>query len=105
MTIKGILGAAGVACAAVTTGLILLWPHPDAPDIKPPTDEQIKASAGARLDASLDEGRTYRQVLLDDGMEPNDESCQAIWDRKARDNQKELRYAMWMHGCADAPTP
>ncbi|MGW0952817.1 hypothetical protein [Streptomyces sp. NPDC002545] len=105
MTIKGILGAAGVACAAVTAGLIWLWPHPDAPDTKPPTDAQIKASAQARLDASVDEGRTYRQVLLDGEQEPNDVTCQGVWDRKPRDNQKELRYAMWMYGCTHAPTP
>ncbi|WP_073947635.1 hypothetical protein [Streptomyces kebangsaanensis] len=101
MTIKGIIGAAGIACAAVTAGVIWLWPHPDAP--KPPTSEEIKASAQARLDASLDEGRTYRQVLLDDDMEPSDELCQAIWDRKPRANQQELLYSMWMHGCADEP--
>ncbi|WP_073949130.1 hypothetical protein [Streptomyces kebangsaanensis] len=94
-----------MACAAVTAGVVWLWPHPDASHPKPPTDARIKASAQARLDASLDEGRTYRQVLLDDGMEPSDELCQAVWDRKPLAEQQELRYAMWMHGCADAPTP
>ncbi|MFE9313341.1 hypothetical protein ACIQCF_38885 [Streptomyces sp. NPDC088353] len=68
-----------------------------------PTSEQIKASAQARLDASLDEGRTYWQVILDSGQEPSDELCQAVWDRKPRSEQHSLRYAMWMHGCADAP--
>jgi hypothetical protein len=101
MSIRGKVVAAALVCAAVVAGVILLWPAPDTA----PTSDQIKASAQARLEASLDEGRTYRQVLLDDGMEPSDELCQAVWDRKPRADQQELRYAVWMHGCAEAPTP
>ncbi|MFE4421287.1 hypothetical protein [Streptomyces sp. NPDC056817] len=82
--------------------MILLWPAPDTAPTAP-TSDQIKASAQARLDASLQEGRTTRQVIEDSDMEPSDELCQAVWDRKPAAERHDLRYAMWMHGCADSP--
>ncbi|WP_181446657.1 hypothetical protein [Streptomyces sp. NTH33] len=82
--------------------MILLWPAPDTAPTAP-TSDQIKASARARLDASLKEGRTTRQVMLESGKTPSDELCQILWDRKPHSEQQELRYAMWMHGCAGSP--
>ncbi|MFF4504807.1 hypothetical protein [Streptomyces sp. NPDC001401] len=102
MSIRGKVAAASIVCAAVVAGLILLWPASNAAPAAP-TSEQIKASAQARLDAALKAGREARQVMLETGKTPSDELCQAVWDRKPRSEQQGLRYAMWMHGCADDP--
>ena len=92
----------GVVCAAAVASVILMWPSADAAP-KPPTSDQIKASAQAALDQSLGEGRTARQVITGKGYSPSDELCQAVWDRKPKAEQRALLYAEWMHGCADAP--
>ncbi|MFB7571816.1 hypothetical protein [Streptomyces sp. NPDC056165] len=42
-------------------------------------------------------------MIEDSDMEPSDELCQAVWDRKPAAERHDLRYAMWMHGCADSP--
>lgn len=91
----------GVVCAAAVAGVVLMWPSADAAP-KPPTSDQIKASAQAELDHSLGEGRTARQVITAKGYAPSDELCQAVWDRKTKAEQRTLLYAEWMHGCADA---
>ncbi|WP_143626274.1 hypothetical protein [Streptomyces viridosporus] len=54
MSIRGKAAAAALVCAAVVVGVILLWPAPDTAL----TSDQIKASAQARPDASLKQGRT-----------------------------------------------
>ncbi|MGI5143697.1 MULTISPECIES: hypothetical protein [unclassified Streptomyces] len=104
MLIRGKVAVAGTACAAVVAGVVLLWPGSNSAPAAP-TSDQIKASAQARLDASLKAGRTVRQVMVDTGKTPSEELCQAVWDRQTAKEQHSLRYAMWMHGCVDAPTP
>lgn len=104
MTIRGKVIAAALVLAAAVTGAILLWPTgKDTPAA--PTSEQIKASAQARLDASLLEGRKTQQVIVDKGHTPSDDLCQAVWDRKTHAEQHALLYAEWLTGCADAPAP
>jgi hypothetical protein len=83
MMTRGKITAAGVVCAAAVTGVVLMWPSADAAP-KPPTSDQIRASAQAALDHSLGEGRTARQVITGKGYSPSDELCQAVWDRKSR---------------------
>ena len=39
------------------------------------------------------------------GKTPDDELCQAAWNNTLRKEQQDLRYSLWMHGCADASTP
>ncbi|WP_073948141.1 hypothetical protein [Streptomyces kebangsaanensis] len=75
MSVGGKAAAAALVCAAVVAGVILLW---SAPDTAPtaPTSDRIKASAQARPDASLKEGRTTRQVIRESGKTPSDELCQ-----------------------------
>ena len=95
---------AAVVCAAVVAGVILLWPgSSQAPAA--PTSDQIKASAQARLDASEKAGRTARENLRATGKTPDEAQCQAAWDNLLDSEKQGLRQAMWMHGCADAPTP
>jgi uncharacterized protein YkwD len=84
--------------------VILLWPASHSGPAAP-TSEQIKASAQARLDASLNAGRAARENIRAVGKTPGDEQCQAAWDNLLDSEQHGLRYAMWMHGCADAATP
>jgi hypothetical protein len=107
MKIRGKVAAVALVLGAAVAGAVLLWPTgkdtPAAPTHEQ-ISEQIKASAGARLDASLQEGRTARQVIVDKGYAPSNELCQAVWDRKTAGEQHALANAMWMHGCADAPT-
>jgi hypothetical protein len=80
----------------------LAWgPAKDSPAA--PTSEQIKASAQARLDASLLEGRKVQLAIVETGQTPSDELCQALWDGKTTAEQHALLYALWMHGCVDAP--
>jgi len=95
MSIRGKVAVAAVVCAAVVTGVILLWP----------TSDQIKASAQARLDASEKAGRTARENLRATGKMPDEAQCQAAWDNLLDSEKRGLRKAMWMHGCADAPSP
>ncbi|MCX4858369.1 hypothetical protein [Streptomyces canus] len=102
MSIRGRVAAAALVCAAVVAGVILLWPTPDA-EPAAPTSDQIKASAQARLDASLSAGRTVRQQIEASGRTPDDATCQTAWDNQTATERRSLRYAMWMHGCADAP--
>ncbi|MER5996850.1 hypothetical protein [Streptomyces viridosporus] len=102
MSIRGKSGAAAPVCAAVV-GVILLWPASHAPAA--PTSDQTKASAQARLDASLKAGRTAQEMIHATGKTPDDELCQAAWNNTLRKEQQDLRYSMRMHGCADAPTP
>lgn len=104
MMTRGKITAGAVVCAAAVAGVVLMWPSADAAS-QPPTSNQIKASAQAALDHSLSEGRTARQVIVGKGYSPSDELCQAVWDRKAKAEQRALLYAEWMHGCADAPAP
>jgi hypothetical protein len=104
MMARGKITAGAVVGAAAVAGAVLLWPSADA-TAKPPTSDQIKASAHAALDHSLAEGRTARQVIVGKGYSPSDELCQAVWDRKDKAEQRALLYAEWMHGCADAPAP
>ncbi|WP_330306208.1 MULTISPECIES: hypothetical protein [unclassified Streptomyces] len=104
MSIRGKVAAAALVCAAGIAGVILLWPEPDAAPAQPTSDE-IKAAAQARLDASLKAGRTARQAMEETGKWPSEELCQAVWDRKSASDRRTLRYAMWMHGCADDATP
>lgn len=70
---------------------------------KPPTSEEIKASAQAALDHSLNDGREARQNLVAAGRTPSDGLCQAAWDNKLATEQQSLLYAEWMTGCADKP--
>ncbi|MGW0422421.1 hypothetical protein [Streptomyces sp. NPDC003015] len=89
-------------CAAVVASVILLWPTPDAAAAAP-TSDQIKASAQARLDASLSAGRAARQQIQAAGKTPDDAMRPATWDNQTATERRGLRYAMWMHGCADTP--
>ncbi|MFF3378172.1 hypothetical protein ACFYXF_35115 [Streptomyces sp. NPDC002680] len=104
MSIRGKVAVAAVICAAVVASVILLWPaSPSAP--VEPTSEQIKASAQARLDASLKAGRTTRESIQAVGKTPDDEECQAVWVNLLDSEKHGLWYSMWIHGCADATTP
>ncbi|MGW2700804.1 hypothetical protein [Streptomyces sp. NPDC001340] len=104
MSIRGKVGVAVVVCAAVVAGVIMLWPASHSAPAKP-TSEQIQASAQARLNTSLKAGRTARANIRATGKTPDDEHCQAAWDNLLDSEQHGLRYAMWMHGCADNSTP
>jgi len=102
MTIRGKVAAAALVLAAAVASGVLLWPTgKDTPAA--PTSEQIKASAQARLDASLLEGRKVQLAIVETGQTPSDELCQSLWDRKTTAEQHALLYAQWMHGCVDAP--
>lgn len=96
---RGKIAAAGVTLVAAVTGAVLLWPTGKST----PTSDEIKASAQARLDASLLAGRKEQLAILAAGQTPDDALCQKLWDRKTKPEQQELRYAMWMTGCVDTP--
>ncbi|MEU6010861.1 hypothetical protein [Streptomyces sp. NPDC047453] len=81
MSIRGKVAAAALVCAAVVVGVILLRPTSDTAPTAP-TSDQIKASAQARLDASLQEVRTTWPVIEDDGKTRSDALCQTLWDCK-----------------------
>ncbi|MGW1027925.1 hypothetical protein ACWD4J_30285 [Streptomyces sp. NPDC002577] len=98
MTIRGKVTAALVCALTAST---LLSACSNTP--KPPTSEEIKASAQARVDASLKAGREAREIAVDSAYTPSDELCQAVWDRKTKTEQQALSQSIWMHGCADAP--
>ncbi|MFD7769827.1 hypothetical protein [Streptomyces sp. NPDC059787] len=104
MSTRGKAVATAIVCAASVVGTILLWPASHSAPAAP-TSEQIKASAQARLDMSLEAGRTAREMIRATGQTPGDESCQAAWDNMLPEEQQDLRYAMWRQGCADDPTP
>ncbi|MGW2695751.1 hypothetical protein [Streptomyces sp. NPDC001296] len=59
---RGKVAAAALVCAAVVADVILLRPASHTAPAAP-TSDQIKASAQARLDHSLDAGRTARTNL------------------------------------------
>ncbi|MFF3406717.1 hypothetical protein ACFYW8_10955 [Streptomyces sp. NPDC002742] len=104
MLTRGKVAAAAVVCAAVVAGAVLLWPTSDEAPATP-TSDQIKASAQARLDASLKAGRAARANIRAVGKTPNGKQCQAAWDNLLDSEQRDQRYAMWMLGCADTATP
>ncbi|MEU6318149.1 hypothetical protein [Streptomyces sp. NPDC047009] len=99
MSIRGKAAAA----AAVAGVILLLSGCSSAPAA--PTSDQIKASAQARLDASMESGRYAQENIRAVGGTPGDATCQAQWDNLFHSEQHSLLYAMWMHGCVDAPTP
>lgn len=104
MSTRGKAATATLVCGAVVAGTILLWPASnEAPAA--PTSDQIKASAQARLDDSLKAGRAARANIRAMGKTPDDQQCQAGWDNLLDPERHHLRYAMWMHGCADTATP
>ncbi|MET9410220.1 hypothetical protein ABZX90_31350 [Streptomyces sp. NPDC002935] len=104
MSTRGNVAAAAVGCAVVVTSTILLWPTSNQPPAAP-TSDQIKASAQARLDASLKAGHAARANIWAVGKTPNGKQCQAAWDNLLDSEQRDQRYAMWMLGCADTATP
>ncbi|MFD3452773.1 hypothetical protein ACFWVC_11360 [Streptomyces sp. NPDC058691] len=65
--------------------------------------EQIKASAHARVEASLLEGRKEQLAILQAGQTPSEDLCQARWDRKSTAEQHALVWANWITGCFAAP--
>ncbi|MGW9032606.1 hypothetical protein ACWGQ5_53450 [Streptomyces sp. NPDC055722] len=91
-----------VAATAAVAGVILLLSGCSSASAAP-TSDQIKASAQARLDASLKAGRAARENIQALGKTPDDAQCQAAWDNLLPSEQKGLNSSMWMHGCADAP--
>ncbi|MGW5587098.1 hypothetical protein [Streptomyces sp. NPDC003857] len=93
-----------VAATAAVAGVILLLPGCNSAPAAP-TSDQIKASAQARLDASLEGGRYWRTNLRALGQTPGDATCQAAWNNLLDSEQKGLSYGTWMHACADPATP
>ncbi|MGI5139317.1 MULTISPECIES: hypothetical protein [unclassified Streptomyces] len=93
-----------VAAAAAVAGVILLLSGCSSAPAAP-TSDQIKASAQARLDASVESGRYARENLRATAKTPGDATCQAAWDNLLDSEQKGLLYGTWMHACADPATP
>ncbi|MDX2849335.1 hypothetical protein PV342_12870 [Streptomyces sp. PA03-3a] len=93
-----------VAAATAIASVVLLLPGCSSTPAAP-TSDQIKASAQARLDASVEDGRYWRANLRATGQNPGDETCQAAWDNKLPEEQKGMDLSMWMVGCATAPSP
>ncbi|MEU4094459.1 hypothetical protein [Streptomyces sp. NPDC026673] len=91
-----------VAAATVVAGVVLLLPGCSSTPAAP-TSDQIKASAQARLDASVEDGRYWRANLRAMGQTPGEETCQAAWDNKLPKERKGMDLSMWMTGCRDAP--
>jgi hypothetical protein len=102
MSTRGKVAAAAVVCAVVVASTILLWPTSDEAPAAP-TSDQIRASAQARLDTSLKAGRAAGANIRALGNAPDDEQCRAAWDNLLDSEQRGLRYAMWMLGCAATP--
>ncbi|MCW2874163.1 hypothetical protein [Actinacidiphila oryziradicis] len=104
MEIRGKVAAVALVLGAAVAAAVLLWPTPAAPTHEQ-ISEQIKASAQARLDASLLEGRKAQLAIVETGQTPSDELCQELWDRKTKAEQPGLWWANWITGCATAPSP
>ncbi|REE61406.1 putative ribosomally synthesized peptide with SipW-like signal peptide [Streptomyces sp. 3212.3] len=102
MKIGGIIAAAAVlvaAAAGVTTWALWSSDHSTAQ----PTSEQIKASAQAHIDRSIQDGRKAQYAILQLKQTPTTELCHELWDRKTPAERGDLLKGMWIHGCADAP--
>ncbi|MFJ3248494.1 hypothetical protein [Streptomyces sp. NPDC086782] len=91
-----------VATVAAVGDVMLLLPGCSSAPAAP-TSDQIKASAQARLDASLEDGRYWRANLRAMGQTPGEETCQASWDNMLPKEQKGMDLSMWIIGCRDAP--
>ena len=104
MGTRGKLTAVAGVLAAAVVAVVLLWPGGSS---KPPapTSDEIKASAQARLDASLLAGRKEQLAILATGETPSDDLCQKLWNRKSAADKAQLLYPMWLTGCADTPQP
>ncbi|WP_406515646.1 hypothetical protein OH809_25305 [Streptomyces sp. NBC_00873] len=108
MTIRGRsavqVAAASVVLAAAVATAVVLWPTPAAPTHEQ-ISEQIKASAQAQLDASVEAGRYARANLRATAKTPDDESCRAAWDNLLDSERKGLQYGTWLQACAEPATP
>jgi hypothetical protein len=104
MTIRGKVTAVAVALGAAIVTAVLLWPTGGTAH-RPPTSDEIKASAQARLDASLPAGRAARANIQALGKTPDDATCQSAWDNTLDSEQRDLSHGMWMVGCTTAPSP
>lgn len=98
------IGAAAVVLAGAVSAAAVLWPTHAAPTHEQ-ISEQIKASAQAQLDDSVESGRYARANLRATAKTPDDESCQAAWDNLLDSEQKGLQHGTWMHACTDPATP
>ncbi|WP_127357250.1 hypothetical protein [Actinacidiphila soli] len=104
MKIRGKVAAVALVLGAAVAAAVVLWPTPAAPTHEQ-ISEQIRASADARAQASLLEGRKAQLAILETGQTPSDELCQALWDRKTKAEQQDLWWANWLTGCSSAPSP
>ncbi|MFF1838362.1 hypothetical protein ACFVXE_29785 [Streptomyces sp. NPDC058231] len=98
------IGAATVVLAGAVAAAVMLWPTPAAPTHEQ-ISKQIKASAQAHEDASVEAGRYARANLRATAKTPDDESCQSAWDNLLDSEQKGLLHGTWMHACTDPATP
>ncbi|WP_329317921.1 hypothetical protein [Streptomyces sp. NBC_01262] len=93
----------GGVLLAVAGGIAwLAWPNGNTSPAEPDSAE-IKASAQARIDASVTAGRKLRLAILQAGQTPSQELCDDLWDRKDEAEQAGLMQSAWLAGCVEEP--
>ncbi|MFF3493711.1 hypothetical protein ACFYWS_20430 [Streptomyces sp. NPDC002795] len=98
MTIRG--RSTGVL-ACIAAAVLLSGCTDSSP--KPPTNKEIKASAQARIDRSLLDGRKAQLAIVQNDITPSGGFCQKLWDKKPKADQKKFTKAAWLSGCVDSP--